>query len=419
MNKKVISIVLVLIMLGSLCACGAKTPTLTDINEETWCSNYIEALVSNKIAEGYEDGTFRATQYITCGEFVKLLARADGKPAEVFEARHWAYPYWEYLNSYDVFDNTNITGLRDALDTLVTRTDAAVAIYNMMINVRGEDVVAINNPAKNIPGYISLDKSALLPVAELYAKGILSGYDNLEFRGDDYLTRGQAAALIVKLYNDFAREVAEPMITGTYKSQGEFSENTLFIGDSLTYELVENYLKPYGMIGEASYMAVPCTTVKYFLAKYWVMTPSEDNCFGVSCNEEFNDLSFPEALAANKDQYKTVFFLLGSNGSSLVTKTQYINAIKLILDNNPGATIYIQTVPNCSNDTVDSDRVNSLIKEAVDYYHSDDCKYDGDKVVLLDTNRIWGAKEINEDGVHLTVEGLDAWYKYICKEIMD
>ena len=163
--------------------------------------------------------------------------------------------------------------------------------------------------------------------------------------------------------------MAVPTRNVTYASLGTFSESTLFIGDSLTYQFIENYLLPNKFIGGASYMAAPCTTAKYFLSSYWVLTPSEDNRYGVACNTEFQDLSFGDALAVNKGKYDTVFFLLGSNNSSYVTRNQYLDAIDLILRYNPDATIYLQTVPNSPTGAVETARVNGLVREAVSAMH--------------------------------------------------
>ena len=75
----------------------------------------------------------------------------------------------------------------------------------IMVNMLGEETVPTHDPAANIPGYIALDTQYLLPVAELYAKGILCGYDDLEFDGSCKLTRAEAAALIISLFDTSKR----------------------------------------------------------------------------------------------------------------------------------------------------------------------------------------------------------------------
>ncbi len=408
--KKITALLLAAVMMLSLCACGSKKAAVcTDVDQTAWYYKYVDTAIGVGIATGYDDGTYKPLRYVTAGEFVKMVAKADGAAPEKLEARHWAFVYWDYLDKYDVFSGTDVTGLRDCLNGTITRQDAAVIIYNMLVNVLGEDTAAIGNPAADIPGYLSLDTQYLTPVAQLYAKGIMTGLENLRLAGSDSLTRAEAAALIIRLFDKNSRTVAQPERPAAYTSIGAFTASTLFIGDSLTYQLVENYLIPNDMIGKASYMAAPCTSVKYFLSRYWVLTPSEDNRFGVACNSEFSGLSFGDALAKNKGQYKTVFFLLGSNGSSNVTLRQYLNAIELILQYNPNAVVYMQTVPDCSTETVETDRVNDLIKRAVTSYNDDG----NTNVKLLDTNSIWDKSCIADDGVHLTADGLDAWYRYI------
>lgn len=410
--KKFISLLLILTLTAPLCACGKKqeTPVFTDISDKNWCAPYVREAAESGMTLGYEDGTYQPSKYITAGEFVTMLARGNGADPAPFEARHWSFVYWKYLEAYGVFDNSRVSDLRTVLNAAITRQEAALVVYNAMVNMLGEDIVATKDPAASIPGYIALDTQYLLPVAELYAKGIISGYDGMAFNGSEKLTRGEAAAMIVCLYDKSKRSVAVPDTSAKYASQGEFADTTLFIGDSLTYRFIENYLIPNKMIGKASYMAAPRTTVKYFLSSYWVLTPSEDNRYGVACNSEFEDLCFGDAMAVNAGKYKTVYFMLGSNNSSHVTLNQYCDAVELILKYNPSAVVYMQTVPDSDVGAVDAQRVNDLVKQAVEKMNADGKT----NVRLLDTNSAWNAACIAKDGMHLTNMGLDAWYRYIC-----
>jgi hypothetical protein len=411
-SRKIIAVVLAAALAASLCACGKKqeTPVFSDVGKGAWYAGYVNEAAESGIVLGYDDGTYQADKYITAGEFVKMLAKANGADPQKFEARHWAFVYWEYLDEYGVFEKSRVTDLRTCLDAAITRQEASLVIYNAMVDIMGEEITATDDPAANIPGFISLDKQYLMPVAQLYAKGILSGYGNLSFYGSAYLTRGEAAALVVRLFDKSKRSVAAPSYDKKYESLGKFSSSTLFIGDELTYQLVENYLIPNNVIGSASYMAAPCTTVKYFTSNYWLLTPSEDNRYGVACSREFEDLSFGGALGVGKGKYKTVYFLLGSNKSSYVTKNQFVDAIELVQKNNPGAVIYVCTVPDSPNGAVASDRVNGIIREAVQKMNAAGSA----NVKLLDTNSAWNAACIDSDGIHLTQMGLDAWYRYIC-----
>lgn len=413
--KKATALILTAAVTLSLCACGKQeTPeSFSDVGDDEWYSPYVMEAAQAGMTYGYDDGSYQPSKYITAGEFVTMLAKANGADPKKFEARHWSFVYWEYLDDFNVFDNSRVTDLRTCLNAAITRQEAALVIYNAMVNMLGEDVVPTKDPAANIPGYIALDTQYLIPVAQLYAKGIIHGYDHMEFDGSCKLTRAEAAALIVSLFDKSKRSVASPDSGGTYEDLGVFDSSTLFIGDALTYQFIENYLIPGKVIGEASYMAAPRTTVKYFLSSYWVLTPSEDNRYGVACNDEFDDLCFGDAMALNAGKYDKVFFLLGSNKSGYVTKNQFLDAIDLILKFNPKATVYMQTVPNSPTGAVEAKRVNGLIKDAVTAASED---YPG-RVKLLDTNSVWTNACIADDGIHLTSLGLDAWYRFIMKNV--
>jgi hypothetical protein len=70
----------------------------------------------------------------------------------------------------------------------------------------------------------------------------------------------------------------------------------------------------------------------------------------------------------------------------------------------------MQTVPDSDVGAVDAQRVNDLVKQAVEKMNADGKT----NVRLLDTNSAWNAACIAKDGMHLTNMGLDAWYRYIC-----
>lgn len=190
---------------------------------------------------------------------------------------------------------------------------------------------------------------------------------------------------------------------------GVFDSKTLFIGDSITYHFITLYLKPNGYIGEASYMAAPCTALSHFFSDNWTLTEAKRNGYGCACDEEFKGLTFAEAVEASAGQYEKVYFMLGSNGSSGVTFEAYKAVTDHLITAYPNATIYLQTLPNCSTGAVRTKKVNDIVAQIVEAYLAEE----NEKVVKLDTNSIWVKGCIAGDGIHLTNKGLEAWYKFI------
>ncbi len=108
MMKKVLSLLLSIMMLVSVCAFAEGTGIFPDVEAEHKNSLAISFLSDKGIINGYEDGTFKPGNPITRGEFVKMLMVYAGNEkantagvvtgfpdvdaAEGREA-HWAHPY--------------------------------------------------------------------------------------------------------------------------------------------------------------------------------------------------------------------------------------------------------------------------------------------------------------------------------------
>ena len=108
MMKRVVSLLLAIAMLVSICAFAEGTGVFPDVETEHKNSLAISFLSNKGIINGYEDGTFKPGNPITRGEFVKMLMVYAGNEkantagvvtgfpdvdaAEGREA-HWAHPY--------------------------------------------------------------------------------------------------------------------------------------------------------------------------------------------------------------------------------------------------------------------------------------------------------------------------------------
>lgn len=186
------------------------------------------------------------------------------------------------------------------------------------------------------------------------------------------------------------------------REDGTFNEGTLFIGDSLTYGLVNEYLRPYELLGDAKYMAVVGAPLSRFFSSQQL---SGDACL---CSPEFANLTYSEAAAKMGEQATAIYLMLGTNYQLTATADKYIEVVDYLLENCPNATVYLQLVPYSSKSIVDYETINGYIQEAYRHYQDQGIE----KVVLIDTYSSIGIAVVS-DGVHLNSEGRDAWYMAI------
>lgn len=187
------------------------------------------------------------------------------------------------------------------------------------------------------------------------------------------------------------------------REDGTFCEGTLFIGDSLTYGFLVEYLMRYELIGDAKYMAVVGAPLSRFFSSAVL---SGD---GSLYSREFAGLSYSAAAAQMGDQATAIYLMLGTNDSANAAKDSYIEVVDYLLEVCPNATVYLQTIPYSSRSHVDYASVNTQLQETAEYY----LDQGQERVFLIDTFSFIG-QCVGGDGIHLNDEGRDAWYLALC-----
>ena len=198
--------------------CGALTisaaaQTFSDVPETHWAYPQIEKAAAEDAIRGYADGTFQPAAPLTVAHFTVILARSfykedyntalswitpDAKFVEWYSAAQWV------AEDHGLFKNMT----SDILDPL-SRYEMALEIYNLLLSKGCEftrDMVR--------SGMASIQDIDRFPndtirnaVACLYSKGILMGYDDGRFYGDEIPNRAQASMIYCRLRN-FLNELA-------------------------------------------------------------------------------------------------------------------------------------------------------------------------------------------------------------------
>lgn len=236
--KKIICLAISLLIFGqSVYAKNADDypQKFWDVAKDHWAFVYIADLADRGVINGYEDGSFKPSRTVTRAEWAKIMVDAAGvhiaDDALYFTdmSNHWANKYVNAAKNY-------LTGYADGSyrpDQAATREDVTVA----MVRLKGYDLSEVD--------YSYLSKFNDVDSVSNYAKGyvavavqnnLISGFEDNTFRGQDTLTRAEAATL---LYRAFQHGNADKLLT----APTEPIENSNTNPDSNTFDVNDEYIE--------------------------------------------------------------------------------------------------------------------------------------------------------------------------------
>ena len=184
---------------------GTYDVKFKDVSRNYWAFEYIGEMQKRGIINGDPDGKYYPDNYVERCEFAKIMVGAAGlrtgdASGEYFadvKYNDWFYEYVEtakeYLTGYKSFGQNYFRPNNYAL-----REDIAVAL----VKLKGYDT---KNTDQNIlqtmfSDYDSISASAKPYVATAVDRGLVSGYDDGTFKGQDSITRAEAAAMLWRAY---------------------------------------------------------------------------------------------------------------------------------------------------------------------------------------------------------------------------
>lgn len=174
---------------------------LIDMNETHWAYVAVMSLAADSVISGYEDGTFRSSNYITRAEFTKMIL-SFAKEIQVGQevtfddvnATDWYYTAVTQAASKGLVSGT---GEGFCPNAYIKREDAALIVYRLL-----------NSLGKSPVGYRPFaDRKDISPYAKdaVYALGgayIVQGNEDNMFLPQNNITRAEAAQII---YNALKR----------------------------------------------------------------------------------------------------------------------------------------------------------------------------------------------------------------------
>ena len=209
--KKFKNLLLLIIIFSVLSTKPAMAKTVFYDTFNHWAESDI-SFASNtlKVFRGYGDFTFRPENNITRAEFITILARTaygQNQMKEIYTSdmsyndmsnKHWSYTFIismnEHLKTNEYTLKDIFTGSDFNPDKAITREESAAllsafskdSIYDNPITFKD---VATSNKYYNV-------------IQRLTNDGIIVGYEDNTFKGNNNITRAEAASLIKRVYMD-------------------------------------------------------------------------------------------------------------------------------------------------------------------------------------------------------------------------
>lgn len=209
--KRVFSLVLALALSLGLCVpATAAGPTFSDVPTTHWAYSYVERAADNGWVAGIGNGKFGVDNNVTYGELALMLGRSiypelidwyGGDPEEVA----WYVPCLAVMAGMGLDNGTPLdNNLEGAALQPINRYNMAQILFNFLKDgskVPSYDAAAVQAGIGDWSSVPSNYQEALMAVV---SADIITGVDSKgTFNGNGYMTRGQAAVVLCRMYDVF------------------------------------------------------------------------------------------------------------------------------------------------------------------------------------------------------------------------
>lgn len=180
-----------------------KKDIFSDIDNYEWARESIEELYKAGVVNGKGNNEFRPQDNVTREEFVKMILGAakidldfkDNTPPSDVKETDWFYKY--IMCAYEAGIINGISENEFGTGLYITRQDIAKIMYET-IKLCGYEITEQGNDFFDENAIADHSKEA---VNKLRLAGIINGYENNEFRPNDFANRAEAAKMIYGLSN--------------------------------------------------------------------------------------------------------------------------------------------------------------------------------------------------------------------------
>ena len=190
---------------------ASSNPTFTDVPTNHWAYSYVERAANNGWVNGVGNGKFGVDQQVTYGELALMLGRSiypelidwyGGDPEEVA----WYVPCLAVMAGMGLDNGTPLdNNLEGAALQPINRYNMAQILFNFLKDgskVPSYDAAAVQAGIGDWSSVPSNYQEALMAVV---SADIITGVDSKgTFNGNGYMTRGQAAVVLCRMYDVFS-----------------------------------------------------------------------------------------------------------------------------------------------------------------------------------------------------------------------
>lgn len=174
-----------------------------DIKPSDWFIDTVSKLVGKGGIDGYPDGTFKPNNTITRAEFTKILVSSLGYENVPKTGTHWASGYISKAEEIKLIGKGELKNI----DKPITRNEMAKMTANSL-DFLGESHVSDRDLFRSqIKDFDKIPKEYQDHVLKSYSKGIITGYPDGTFKGNQGLTRAEASTVIIRVIEKDERKV--------------------------------------------------------------------------------------------------------------------------------------------------------------------------------------------------------------------
>lgn len=182
-----------------------KQMSYPDVDETYWAYESIRRINELGGFKGYDDGSFKPDNRITHEELLTVVMSlmyngdiAEAPSSIIGEAwADWVKPYLNAAAAANIVraDDSDIL----TKDTPVTRAETAKIIGRTLEYLGKSEIKDTERYISSISDWDNIADAYKAYVAQVYSKGIISGYPDGTFGADKNLTRAEAASIIVRM----------------------------------------------------------------------------------------------------------------------------------------------------------------------------------------------------------------------------
>jgi len=198
--KRIVYFIIAVVFLSFSIPATAEAKGYKDIKSTDWFNGTVMNLSDMGIIDGYPSGEFKPHGTVNVDAFIKMAVTALGHTDIKNGLFYWAKPYINKAKELGLV----IDGEFASYTRAICRNEMA-RIAVRALNEEYPD--NLKDYKSLITDYSSIYKKYQDYVLKAYCKGILTGYTDGSFKGEDTATRAEAATIIHRIIEPAARAV--------------------------------------------------------------------------------------------------------------------------------------------------------------------------------------------------------------------